>query len=750
MDSRFRRTVATAIAALALLAALPITASATYPGSADGRLAYGMRVDGNVDIYSSLANGQATQRLTTAPGFDACAAYSADGKRIAYCSDASGAFEIWTMRANGTHRTQLTDLGEFSTFPDISPDGDRVAFNASIAEGPDDIFSIGIDGSGLVQLTDRPRPRPLPGLVARRFADRLHQLPDRNGAGLGHECRWQPSDAADLRFAEQGPGSGLESRWSADRLRGGHADGSAQIVIIDADGSDPVQVTADQAINFGTAWSPDGAQIAFVKLESNGTRDVWIIGTDGTGAHRLAPWRRPPVRCGVAAARRSPALKSRACSRAERRLPGAATIRGMETLIDLLDEAARRYGERPALGLRGDDDATVTWSYAELLRRSRIAAWRLRALGLEAGERILTWSPSTPELPAVYFGAMRAGLVLVPLDLRMAPDAIERIAARAEAKRLIVGTGRDAPDPREAGLAIVPDDAPGHADRRSPTRPSRPTGRRSSTPGPDPTRDAIFELVFTSGTTGTPKGVMLAHDNVLASVRRDAPGHPADRAPRRLAAAAVAPVRAGGRALLRPRRRGRRALRPEPKPAGDLRGDPRPPDDVDGRSSRRSSSCSGRRSSARSRSPAGPRRSTGCAASPGACRTRFGASCSGASTSQLGGGLRILVSSGAFLPPALQQAWEDLGVIVIQGYGVDRDRVRDVHDPRGSRARDGRAARCRRSSCGWPTTARSSSAARRSSRATGTTPRRPRRPSPRTAGIGPATSAGSTTPGGSS
>jgi long-chain acyl-CoA synthetase len=36
---------------------------------------------------------------------------------------------------------------------------------------------------------------------------------------------------------------------------------------------------------------------------------------------------------------------------------------------------------------------------------------------------------------------------------------------------------------------------------------------------------------------------------------------------------------------------------------------------------------------------------------------------------QLGGGLRIFVSSGAFLPPALQQAWEDLGVIVIQGYG---------------------------------------------------------------------------------
>src|SRR5271169_287086 len=80
----------------------------------------------------------------------------------------------------------------------------------------------------------------------------------------------------------------------------------------------------------------------------------------------------------------------------------------------------------------------------------------LRAAGLTPGERLLTWSPSTPELPAVYFGALRAGLVLVPLDLRMAPDAVERIAARAEARRLAIGTGRDAPDPREAGLEHFP------------------------------------------------------------------------------------------------------------------------------------------------------------------------------------------------------------------------------------------------------------------------------------------------------
>ena len=69
---------------------------------------------------------------------------------------------------------------------------------------------------------------------------------------------------------------------------------------------------------------------------------------------------------------------------------------------------------------------------------------------------MLTWSPSTPALPAVYFGAMRVGVIVVPLDLRMSPDAIERIADKAEATRLAIGTGRDAPDPREARLERFP------------------------------------------------------------------------------------------------------------------------------------------------------------------------------------------------------------------------------------------------------------------------------------------------------
>ena len=343
----------------------------------------------------------------------------------------------------------------------------------------------------------------------------------------------------------------------------------------------------------------------------------------------------------------------------------------MPTLLDLLDAAVIRYGDRHALGLRRDDGTTEHWTFRDLDRRARIAAWRLRAMDLEPGDRILTWSPSTPELPAAYYGAMHARLVIVPLDLRMSADAVETVARASGARHLILGTGRDAPDPREAGLEHFPTttvDAlcaePADDDPAFP-----PDWEARQAAWGKPHADETFQLIFTSGTTGTPKGVTLTHDNVVASIEsfhRIVPpmehrivsllplSHLLEQAVGLYYALDV------GADILYVRSR-------NPRVIFDALGDHRVTSmvvvpqvlDLFWSAIEREVDKSGRRT-AFDRLRAIARRL------PSAARRLLFRRVH----RQLGGHFRLFLSSGAFLPPALMAAWEDLGVTVLQGYGA--------------------------------------------------------------------------------
>jgi long-chain acyl-CoA synthetase len=340
----------------------------------------------------------------------------------------------------------------------------------------------------------------------------------------------------------------------------------------------------------------------------------------------------------------------------------------METLLDLLDEAAATYADRPALALWHEDGTAETWSYRELERRARLAAWRLRALGLQPGDRLLTWSASTPALPAVYFGAIRARLILVPLDLRMSPDAIAGIVAKSGATHLSIGSGREAPDPGEANLAAFAtstvDALTAEADA---SFPGDWEAQLDALPRPRP--DEIWELIFTSGTTGTPKGVMLAHDNVVASIEsfyRIIPrlqhrivsllplSHLLEQAVALFYAlslgASVLYVRSLNPRVIFEAMRYQRVTSMVVVPQAL---------DLFWSAVEREVDRSGRRAVFdRLRRIARPL--------PIALRRLIFRSIH----QRIGGGLRLFVSAGAFLPPAVQQGWEDLGVIVLQGYGA--------------------------------------------------------------------------------
>jgi long-chain acyl-CoA synthetase len=337
------------------------------------------------------------------------------------------------------------------------------------------------------------------------------------------------------------------------------------------------------------------------------------------------------------------------------------------TMLELLDSAVARFGPRPAVSMRRDDATLEAWTYDEFERRTRIAAWRLRALGLEPGDRILTWAPSCPELAATYFAAMRARLITVPLDLRMSGDAISGVVASAAPRQLILGTGRDAPDPHDVGLDQLPtttvDALTAEPD------PSFPADWAAQVAGWErPKPDEIFELIFTSGTTSAPKGVMLGHDNVVASIHSFSSlvppmdhrlvsllplSHLLEQSVGLFYAMSVGAdihyVRSRNPRVIFDALRERRVTSMVLVPQfidlfwSSLQRE------VDKRGLSRLISTM--RPIAR-RLPIPVR------------RLMFRSI-----HSQLGGSFRLFLSAGAYLPPAVQQAWEDIGVTILQGYG---------------------------------------------------------------------------------
>ena len=340
----------------------------------------------------------------------------------------------------------------------------------------------------------------------------------------------------------------------------------------------------------------------------------------------------------------------------------------MNSLLDIADDGELRYGDRFAFGMRNDDGRTEHWTYRELNRRSLIVAWRLRALGLRPGDRLLVWTPSSPAVPALLFGAMRAGLTLVPLDLRMSPGAIQRVAARADARHLVLGTGRDAPDPADAGMQDLP--ASFVESLASEPDPSFPSDWEAQVRGwPRPTRRDVAEIVFTSGTTGEPKGVIVSHGNLIGTLEAAHNAIP-DQDHRVVSllplshlleqAVTVYYAMSVGAHILYVRSRNPRVI-------------------FEAIRDHRTTSlvlvpqiielfwaAIEREVTARGKLTSFNRLRRIARRLPYPVRRRLFAPVH----RQLGGSLSLIVSAAAFLPPSLQQAWEDIGVVVMQGYGA--------------------------------------------------------------------------------
>src|SRR5215203_3709262 len=173
-----------------------------------------------------------------------------------------------------------------------------------------------------------------------------------------------------------------------------------------------------------------------------------------------------------------------------------------ETLVSFLDDCIAR-GEQTGLvhwrGLRSS-----RWSYQRLAACAFQFARELEARDIGAGDRVLFWSENSPEWIAAFYGCLLRGAILVPLDLKSAPDFAARVQQQVSAKLLLADDAQRQLDLPRVSLSNLEDLIRAHSDE--------PYTAGSTKP------DDLVEIVFTSGTTAEPKGVCLTHRNLLANI----------------------------------------------------------------------------------------------------------------------------------------------------------------------------------------------------------------------------------------
>ena len=192
---------------------------------------------------------------------------------------------------------------------------------------------------------------------------------------------------------------------------------------------------------------------------------------------------------------------------------------GPKTLVEFLEDAASKYRDRPALlfklGLR-----YMRWSYEDLLRDSGRLASELQARGIQKGDRVLIWGPNCPQWVLAFFACLRAGAIAVPLDVRSTADFARNIAGQTD-PRLMFASRITPSVHRELGIETIDFEEVE----------SLCEGRGEPSPV-ELEPDGLAEIMFTSGTTGDPKGVMITHTNLLSnldSIRQFIPGEPSYR-----------------------------------------------------------------------------------------------------------------------------------------------------------------------------------------------------------------------------
>jgi HIP---CoA ligase len=171
-----------------------------------------------------------------------------------------------------------------------------------------------------------------------------------------------------------------------------------------------------------------------------------------------------------------------------------------QTIPEMVLSAADRFGDAEAVV-----DGPLRLSFTEVVERIRCAAGAFADHGIEKGDRVAIWAPNSAKWMIAAFGLLTAGGVLVPVNTRFKKEEAADIIGRSGAKAVLVQKGFLGQDyAAPAGVPVI--------DLKSDFLGSgRPfAGDVGALKGTD-----ISDIIFTSGTTGRPKGAKLNHQQTL-------------------------------------------------------------------------------------------------------------------------------------------------------------------------------------------------------------------------------------------
>ena len=175
-----------------------------------------------------------------------------------------------------------------------------------------------------------------------------------------------------------------------------------------------------------------------------------------------------------------------------------------ETLLDFFDERLRSDAE---FCVHDNGYLVRRYSYATVRLAAGDFAARLAAAGVAAGDKVLFWSENRPEWVMAFWGCLLRGAVVVPIDYRASAGFLHKVGQLVDARVLLVGD--EVEPPAEPGLDVWR--LAELSETGGAPVPPMPAGYT-------PAGGDIAEIIFTSGATSEPKGVIITHRNVLANI----------------------------------------------------------------------------------------------------------------------------------------------------------------------------------------------------------------------------------------